>query len=369
MVYVWMVLGWLFALFFGLFTVSMLLLKNWLNAFVLILLVLLCLPPVNALMKAKLGLTIHPLLRVVLIGGLLFLFIKLLTGGEVTSIYSTPEVKQQVYASYDEKMEEWPVPYEDVFLDTQYGVVHVIVSGPEDAPALMLLHASGVASWSWKSNIQALAPHYRVYAIDLVGDAGKSEYASLEHIMQTGQDQAELYAEIMDKLGIEQAYVAGASEGGFIATNLALHHPERVKKLGLFAPMGYSGAVKSIIRIAFTSMFPLKPIQDSTFAWAFSDSQVLKEQYAEWFPLLMTGVISKKVAPMPFSAEERQRLQVPVMFVFGTRDNLVGNPQVAKDKVQDIAGVRVEIVEAGHLMCGELPEKCNQFMLDYFGTP
>lgn len=94
---------------------------------------LLVLPPVSSLIKARFGWPIHIVLRLVLIAGLLFIFVRLLTGGERTSIYNSPEVEAWLMEIYDEKMTGWPVPYEDVFVDTRYGRVHVIVSGPEEA--------------------------------------------------------------------------------------------------------------------------------------------------------------------------------------------------------------------------------------------
>jgi pimeloyl-ACP methyl ester carboxylesterase len=57
---------------------------------------------------------------------------------------------------------------------------------------------------------------------------------------------------------------------------------------------------------------------------------------------------------------------VPVLFVFGRRDNLVGDPEAAEQLVQDIPDVRVEIVEAGHLMGAELPEKVNALITEFF---
>jgi pimeloyl-ACP methyl ester carboxylesterase len=267
---------------------------------------------------------------------------------------------------YDEQMADWPVPYEDVFVDTEYGQVHVITSGREEAPPMLLLHASGVASWSWKYNVAEFSQQYRIYAIDLIGDAGKSEFTSLKHIMKDGRDQAELYAEITDKLGVGKAYVVGASEGGFIGTSYALYRPERVEKLALLGPMGYSGAVQSVLRIMLAQLFPLKPIHESTFSWAFSDNARLKEEFGEWFPLLMTGLHPAKVPPLPFAAEQRQSLQVPVLFVFGQRDNLVGDAEVARTLVQDIPDVRVEIVDAGHLMAAEQPEQVNALITRFF---
>ncbi len=366
MVYVWPVLGWIFAILFGLLTVSMLMLNNWAHALALFLVVLLCLPPVSSFIQNRFDFSIHPVLRGVLIVGLLFVFVRLLLGAEVTSVYKSPEIKARFMEIYDEKMADWPVPYEDVFVDTQYGTVHVIVSGPEDAPPMLLLHASGVSSWSWKYNVAELSQHYRTYAIDLIGDVGKSEFTSLDHILKTGQDQAELYTEITDKLGVDKAYVVGASDGGFIGSNYALYHPERVEKLALLGPMGYAGATQSVIRIMFAQFFPLKPIQDSTFSWAFSDSVKLKADFEEWFRLLMSGYNPTRVMPLPFSAEERQSLQVPVLFVFGERDNLVGDPEAARVLVQDIPHVRVEVVDAGHLMGGEQPEQVNALLLEFF---
>ena len=135
------IFGWLFAVIFGILAVMMLMLKNWSLALVLILIVLLCLPPINAVIKNRLDWSFYPILRLVLIGGLLFVFGKLFLGGEVTSVYKSPEVKARFLEIYDEKMAEWPVPYEDVYVDTQFGIVHVIASGPDEAPPMLLLHA------------------------------------------------------------------------------------------------------------------------------------------------------------------------------------------------------------------------------------
>jgi pimeloyl-ACP methyl ester carboxylesterase len=367
--YVVITVGWFFTVLFGLLLVSMVLLKNWPPALVLLLLVLLCLPPVGTLLETQFGLSLHPLLRGGLIVGLTALFGWLFIGGQVTSVYKSPEIKARFMEIYDEKMTAWPVPYEDIFLETSYGTVHVIAGGPDDAPPLLLLHASGVAGWSWKYNADALSQDYRIYAIDLIGDAGKSEFTDMKNVWHSGKDQADLYAEITEKLGIEKVYVIGASEGGFVGSNFAMHYPERVKKLALLGPMGYAGALKSSLMIMIAQFFPLKPVQDYTFRWAFSDAPVLKADFEEWFRLLMSGYnANTKVIPLPFSAEQRQSIQVPVLFVFGTRDNLVGDPEVATAVVQDIPNVQVEVVEAGHLMGAEAPETVNQLILDFFAN-
>ena len=369
MKYLRLFLSWFFAVNLGLLTLAFFLMGNWAQAVFLLCMVLVLLPPVRKFVGNRMR---TPIPWWGWVGAFVVLFAAMVVVGKfnaAASIYKSPEVKARLMEIYDEKMQEWPVPYKDVFVDTQYGKVHVIVSGPEEAQPLLLLHASGVGGWSWKYNVQELSRHYRTYAIDLVGDAGKSELASLTHILKNGKDQAELYTEITNKLGVKKAFVAGASEGGFIGTNYAMYHPERVEKLALFGPMGYSGALKSALRIMFAQFFPLKPIQENTFRWAFSDNEAMKKDFGEWFHLLMSGVFPQKVAPLPFSAEERQNLKVPVLFVFGERDNLVGDPKAARELVQDIPDVQVEILPTGHLVAGEMPVEANAFMLDFFRGP
>jgi pimeloyl-ACP methyl ester carboxylesterase len=366
MKYLLLTLNWFFAILFGLITISFFLMGNWGRGIILLAITLVLLPPVRSLTRQVVG---RPLPWWGWTGSIIVLLVLFYGVGslnQATSIYKSSEAQARLLEIYDEKMAGWPVPYEDVFVETQYGPVHVIASGPEDAPPLLLLHASGVGGWSWKFNVAELSQQYRTYAIDLIGDAGKSEFTSLEHVMETGRDQADLYAEIADKLGVEKAYVAGASEGGFIGSNFALYYPERVEKLALLGPMGYSGAGGAIMRIMLAQFFPLGPVQNSAFSWAFSDDPRMAEEFGEWFRLLMSGVFPVKVAPWTLPAEARQSLAVPVMFIFGQRDNLVGDPDAARALVQDIPDVRVEVLDTGHLIAAEQPEQVNALLLEFF---
>jgi pimeloyl-ACP methyl ester carboxylesterase len=282
------------------------------------------------------------------------------------SIYRSDEVRAQFHALYDEKMQDWPLPFEDRFLETDYGTVHVVVSGPGDGRPLLLLHASGVGSWSWRANAAELGETYRLFAVDLIGDAGKSEYADLSNVLRTREEQAALYADIMDRLGISgPAIVVGASEGGFVASNLAVHRPDRVERLILLGPMGYAGATGAVLRIMGAQFFPLEPIQDATFRWAFSDAPDVIAEFDTWFGLLMSETFPVKVAPLPLPAAERRAIVAPTLFVFGTRDNLVGDPEAAGALLSDMQNVTVKVIEAGHLMGVERPSEVNALILRF----
>jgi pimeloyl-ACP methyl ester carboxylesterase len=367
MTYVILILSWLFSLIFGLLTLSMILMRNWLQAMALLGVVLVLLPPVRNGVCRLSGRSVPWWGWTIPIAVLLMAFVWFSSFNKFTSaIYTSPEVKAKLLAMYEAKMKEWPVPYENAVVETEYGQVHVIISGPQDAPPLLLFHASGVGGWSWLYNVEDLSQHYRIYAFDTLGDAGRSELYNRNYYPRDGQALAELYREVAEKLGVERAYVVGASEGGFIGTNYALYAPERVEKLVLLGPMGYAGTNSSVLRIVLAQFFPLKPIQERTFRWAFSDDRKLEEMFGEWFRLLMSGTFPQKARPVQFTAEQRQSLELPVLLVLGEKDNLVGNPEKAKVRVQDMPNVRIEVLDTGHLIAAEQPERINALIIEFF---
>lgn len=169
----------------------------------------------------------------------------------------------------------------------------------------------------------------------------------------------------MDTLGVQKACFIGASQCGFITTNIALYAPECVEKIILCGPMGYTGTNISVLRILFTTMFPLKPIQKSATIWAFGDDPAINKKVGEWFRLILEGVISRQARPQPFTPEQLQSINMPVLLLLGKRDGLVGNPENAVHFVRDIPKVQVEILDTGHLISAEKPAQFNKLIYEF----
>jgi pimeloyl-ACP methyl ester carboxylesterase len=68
----------------------------------------------------------------------------------------------------------WPVASEERFAPTSYGQTFVRISGPAGAPRLVLLPGAVATSLIWAPNIQALSEAYRTFAVDQIGDVGRS---------------------------------------------------------------------------------------------------------------------------------------------------------------------------------------------------
>jgi pimeloyl-ACP methyl ester carboxylesterase len=275
------------------------------------------------------------------------------------------EIEEKITEIYNNKLAQWDPANQTSFITTQYGKVHVIAGGKPENPPLLLLHASSMASWSWLYNVDGLNEYYRTYAIDTIGDAGRSSLANIDIYPQTGEELAALYEEIMDSLHIEKASVIGASQGGYITTNLALYAPDRVDKIVLCGPMGYIGTFRSVMRIIFTTMFPLKPIQENAVRWAFGDDPKVLAEVDEWFHTILEGVISRQARPQTFSQEQLKSLSMPVLLLLGSKDGLVGNPKHTQKRVRNLGNFRTQVLDTGHLISAEKPEKFNKLVLEF----
>lgn len=90
-------------------------------------------------------------------------------------IYRTQKAKQKILSTYDRLLDNWGVDLTQTDIPTRYGTTHVNVFGDVDAPPILLFHGVGDDSaLMWIYNAAALAPHFRLYAVDTLGGPGKS---------------------------------------------------------------------------------------------------------------------------------------------------------------------------------------------------
>ena len=92
---------------------------------------------------------------------------------------------------------------------------------------LLLIMGLGASTLSWREQIPTFGREFRVIAFDNRG-AGRSDKPALRYNIALFADDT---TGLMDALGIDSAHVYGQSMGGFIAQELALRHPQRVRTL------------------------------------------------------------------------------------------------------------------------------------------
>jgi 3-oxoadipate enol-lactonase len=99
--------------------------------------------------------------------------------------------------------------------------------------SLVMLHAAMGSAKRFYSMVPDFARYFHVVRLDTRGHGG-SQVPAPETAMNKQRIMQDVL-EALDHLEIDCAHVLGASAGGYAAQQLAIHHPERVKSLILFA--------------------------------------------------------------------------------------------------------------------------------------
>lgn len=125
------------------------------------------------------------------------------------------------------------------------------VCGPENAPALVLVHGWGANSNIWKPLQQYLQQNWRLYMVNLPGSNGSEPLAN--------DNVGELLATMLDQLP-QQAVWLGWSLGGSLAALAARYYPGRVKALMTLATnplfvqgMGWQNATPEALYSTFVN--------------------------------------------------------------------------------------------------------------------
>lgn len=101
------------------------------------------------------------------------------------------------------------------------------VTGPPEAPAIVLVHGTRLSRAVWAPQVARLAGEFRVVVPDLPG------HGALAHVRFTLAGAADALADVIDEAAGGRAVVVGHSLGGYVAMELAARSPERVSGLVL----------------------------------------------------------------------------------------------------------------------------------------
>ncbi len=234
------------------------------------------------------------------------------------SIYKTAAGEQAVMALYDRALEQWPVPYQTRQIETRHGATFVIACGDESAPPLVLLHGAGTNSAIWIGDAADYSRRCRVYAVDILGEAGKSAHNRPDWETPA---YAEWLEDVFAALQIEQAFLMGISQGGWTALRFATLHPQRIRALVLLTPGGV---------VPDKASFLLKAVV-FTLLGRRGNHRMMRLVYGRQ-PIppgveeVMTTVTSNfrgRMGVLPiFSDEELRRLAMPTLLLIGAEDAL-----------------------------------------------
>lgn len=264
--------------------------------------------------------------------------------------------------------------------------LETVIAGPASGPPVFLLHGFPDAWFGWEPQIEALAnAGYRVIAPNQRGYGKSSKPAGKESYYQP-----ELVRDILnlaDHLGIDQFYLAGHDFGGMVSWNMAVLHPERIKKMAILnvphplAFAQYAKRNKSQRKKSWYFQFfqlpwlPERVVSMQRFAglkrnMPRMDKDLLKryvESWSEpgaihsminWYRGLVQGVRKRVI-------DYSEPISVPVSIIWGKDDQFLeaGLAQASKDKVPH---AELHLLDASHWVMFDQADEVNRLLIDFF---
>lgn len=230
---------------------------------------------------------------------------------------------------------------------------------------LVYFHSAGGPLWG--DFLERLSARFDVIAPTLPGFGGSE---GLERIDTIG-DLVFHTVDLLDALGLASASVAGLSLGGWLAAELAVHHPERVSRLVLIDAVGLK-----VEGAPIEFFFLADPPEARRLLFADADSEVARTLVPDDPPDEMLAEILKareataRIGWNPYLhdpklRERLYRVTAPTLVVWGEDDRLLSVAH-GEAYASGIAGAKlVTIPGTGHAPSLEKPEDTARVVLEF----
>jgi pimeloyl-ACP methyl ester carboxylesterase len=243
----------------------------------------------------------------------------------MTPIYKSSEGERLVRERYLKFLKHWPVANQQLRVPTRQGETFVVACGEETAPPLLLLHGSAGNAAMWMGDVTAWAAHFRVYAVDVIGEPGLSAPSRAP----LASDAHALWLDdVMQVLSIDRASIVGVSLGGLLALDYATRRPERVERLVLLNPGGVGrqklGIVLKAIALRMCGAWGARKLREMILGRAPSEAPPALQRFLEFVTLIHQNFRPRMEKLPVFSDASRRRLVMPVLAILGGKDALSG---------------------------------------------
>jgi len=287
--------------------------------------------------------------------------------------FKTPAGQVAYRAAYDAAMKLWPVPYEEANISTPFGMTHVVACGPRDAPPLVLLHGYWATLTMWKPNVADFSRGYRVYAVDIMGQPGKS---IPDQPIRNAADYVAWLTSTLNGLHLDRVSLVGMSYGGWLALTYAVAAPERVEKLVLLSPAASILPIvrQFSIRGMLMLLLPTRFTVNSFMRWlgikdnpGGSETRRAGDNIVD---LIYLGLkhfrMPQEVMPTVFSDGDLRSLNVPTLLLIGARE-VIYDPATALARAHRlIPNFQGDLLpSSSHDMCFSQQQLVDAHILDF----
>ncbi|WP_228000235.1 alpha/beta fold hydrolase [Nocardia australiensis] len=283
--------------------------------------------------------------------------------------FRSPQARTEYDRAYQAGLRALPEPDEIHDVPTKFGLVRAYRFGQAEGAPMVLLPGRAGTAVMWRPNIEAFARRHPVYAVDLLGEPGRSTQTAS---IRDASDQAAWLDAVLAALGLTGVHLVGVSFGGWLACNLAVRSPARVASCSLLDPVATLAGFPAMLLLRTTlTLLPVisRWARPAFLSWISGGIEVPKDDPVA--KVINAGIRDFSIAlptPKPFTDEQLRSIRVPVLAIIAGR-SVIHNPSAAHARAALIPHVQAELwPTATHAISGECAAEVNERVLRFIAS-
>lgn len=236
--------------------------------------------------------------------------------------------------------------------------IHVYYETYGKGPPLVLLHGGAGSGAQFEKQIPVFAPRFRLIVPDACAQGRTTDRPGPLSYHAMAEDVRAL----LDHLQVKRADLLGWSDGGVVALDLAMHHPERVRRVVAFGA-NYRADGLNAEDVAWNQTAQAKDFGPDMRR--FYDSVAPDSSHYE---VAMNKVIALWRDEPNWNEADLARIAAPVLVVAGEHDVVRQDHTEAMARAIPHATLWI-VPGASHSVLQEQPEVVNPRVLGFLSTP
>lgn len=167
-------------------------------------------------------------------------------------VYKNKSSEESLISLYDTQLKRLNVEFEDLYIETRFGLSHIIKLGSKSGKPILLFHGGNSTAPYYLAGFTDLFKQFCIYAVDTIGHPGKSAQTLLS---AKSMEYGEWASDVITALGFKKMYCIGGSYGGGILVKLMCVDPEKIEKAVLIVPSGIANI--STFKVIFKMGIPM----------------------------------------------------------------------------------------------------------------
>ncbi len=237
---------------------------------------------------------------------------------------------------------------------------------------LVFLNGMTQTTRHWRSHVRAIKSERPVLTYDARGQGQSDDPDEIPTLRQHADD----LAAILDELDLSRVDLAGFSHGSRVALGLAVHHPQRLRRLVLCSATAEPTALARTIIRSWHAL--LRDCGMRALSWA-SLTTILGTDFLDANEALLDNIVQASVdrnslqgtrllleglVGFPDVSDLAPRVQAPTLVLSADQDPLV-EPEGAR-QLADLCGGHHHLIEdCGHTIPIERPRQFRRHLLDF----